>query len=299
LDAPGHISIAGGSGPTANLGRALSALGGIERFIFQGDSVAIKPNCAWDRTPQQAANTDPELINALVRTCLEAGAASVVVVDNSCHDPERSFQRSGIAEAAKSAGAKIAHQKSARTVTLDLGGVALGTWEVLEPLAEADRVINVPVVKHHSLSRATLGMKNWFGAIVGRRNSLHQRVDQVCAELCAAFRPTLTVVDATRVLTAGGPTGGSLDLVKHVDQVAVEDVGDEVVADALDLVGADRSRPGEDRALGVHADDLCRAGSGRRAGQAADRQLRNRRQYMRCDGRVLKGAYRVCARRTR
>ncbi len=230
LDAPGHISIAGGSGPTANLGRALSALGGIERFIVQGDSVAIKPNCAWDRTPQQAANTDPELINALVRKCLEAGAASVVVVDNSCHDPERSFQRSGIAEAAKSAGAKIAHQKSARTVTLDLGGVALGTWEVLEPLAEADRVINVPVVKHHSLSRATLGMKNWFGAIVGRRNSLHQRVDQVCAELCAAFRPTLTVVDATRVLTAGGPTGGSLDLVKHVDQVAVST--DPVAADA-------------------------------------------------------------------
>jgi uncharacterized protein (DUF362 family) len=127
-------------------------------------------------------------------------------------------------------GAKIAHQKSARTVTLDLGGVALGTWEVLEPLAEADRVINVPVVKHHSLSRVTLGMKNWFGAIVGRRNSLHQRIDQVCAELADAFRPTLTVVDATRVLTAGGPTGGSLDLVRPVDRVAVST--DPVAADA-------------------------------------------------------------------
>jgi uncharacterized protein (DUF362 family) len=229
-DAPGRMAIAGGSGPSANLDRALASLGGMGSFVGPGHNVAIKPNCAWDRTPQQAANTDPELINALVRKCLEAGAESVVVVDNSCHDPERSFQRSGIAEAAKSAGAKVAHQKSARTVTLDLGGVALGTWQVLRPLADADRVINVPIVKHHSLSRATLGMKNWFGAIVGRRNSLHQRVDQVCAELCAAFRPTLTVVDATRVLTAGGPTGGSLDLVRHVDQIAVST--DPVAADA-------------------------------------------------------------------
>ena len=229
-DEPGRIAVAGGSGPAANLGRALDSLGGIERFVSRGESVAIKPNCAWDRSPQQAANTDPELIASLVRLCLDAGATSVVVVENSCHDPERSFQRSGIAAAATAQGAKIAHQKSARTVTLDLGGVALGSWEVLKPLAEADRVINVPVVKHHSLSRVTLGMKNWFGAIVGRRNSLHQRIDQVCAELAAAFRPTLTVVDATRVLTAGGPTGGSLDLVRHVDQVAVST--DPVAADA-------------------------------------------------------------------
>lgn len=229
-EAPGRMSLAGGAGPNANLDRALAALGGIGGFVAPGETVAIKPNCAWDRTPQQAANTDPELIGALVRKCLEAGAASVVVVDNSCHDPERSFQRSGIAEAARSAGGRIAHQKSADTVTLDLGGVALGSWQVLRPLAEADRVINVPVVKHHSLSRATLGMKNWFGAVVGRRNSLHQRIDQVCAELCAAFRPTLTVVDATRVLAAGGPTGGSLDLVRHVDQIAVST--DPVAADA-------------------------------------------------------------------
>jgi len=101
---------------------------------------------------------------------------------------------------------------------------------VLHPLVEADRVFNVPVVKHHSLGRATLGMKNWFGALVGPRGSLHQRLPQVCAELGAALRPTLTVVDATRVLTAGGPTGGSLDLVRADDLVAV--ATDPVAADA-------------------------------------------------------------------
>ncbi|MCU0302601.1 MAG: DUF362 domain-containing protein [Thermoanaerobaculales bacterium] len=228
--APGRLAVAGGAGPRANLGRALAALGGIELFVRPGDRVAVKPNCAWDRSPEQAANTDPELVGEIARLCLAAGAASVVVVDNSCHDPARAFARSGIAEAARAAGATVAHQRSAGTVTLDLGGSVLGPWEVLAPIAGADRVINVPVVKHHSLGRATLGMKNWFGAIVGRRASLHQRIDQVCAELGAAFRPTLTVVDATRVLTGGGPTGGSLDLVRPDDLVAVST--DPVAADA-------------------------------------------------------------------
>ena len=226
----GSLVIAAGEGPRTNLERALRPLGGMENFIGAGHRVAVKPNCAWDRSPEQAANTDPELIGEIVRLCLAAGAASVVVLDNSCHDPARAFARSGIAEATRTAGGTVVHQKNTGTVTLDLGGAALGPWDVLQPIAEADRVINVPVVKHHSLARGTLGMKNWFGAIVGHRASLHQRLGQVCAELGAAFRPTLTVLDATRVLTGGGPTGGSLDLVRHDDLIAV--ATDPVAADA-------------------------------------------------------------------
>jgi uncharacterized protein (DUF362 family) len=73
-------------------------------------------------------------------------------------------------------------------------------------------------------------MKNWFGAVVGNRSSLHQQIGRVCAELGAAFNPTLTVMDATRVLAGGGPTGGSLSLVKPMDLVAV--ATDPVAADA-------------------------------------------------------------------
>jgi uncharacterized protein (DUF362 family) len=229
-DAPGALATACGEGPTANLRHALASLGGINAFVKPGERIAIKPNCAWDRSPEQAANTDPELIGELVRQCLSAGAASVTVLDNSCHDPGRAFTRSGIEKAARDAGGATAHQRNAGTVKLDLGGTILGPWKVLKPIAEADRVINVPVVKHHSLSRATLGMKNWFGAVVGRRPNLHQRIAQVCAELGSAFRPTLTIIDATRILTGGGPTGGSLALVNPADCIAV--ATDPVAADA-------------------------------------------------------------------
>ncbi len=194
-----ELAAAGGRGPVENVRFALAAIGGIGAFVKPGERVVIKPNCAWDRTAEQAANTNPELIGELTRLCLAAGAASVMVVDNSCHDPGRSFVRSGIEAASRDAGAATAHQRNLDTVRMDLGGTVLGPWDVLEPIATADRVINVPIVKHHSLSRATLGMKNWFGAVVGRRPNLHQRIAQVCAELGAAFRPTLTVIDATRV----------------------------------------------------------------------------------------------------
>jgi len=229
-DAQQRLVVAKGQGPVQNLNRALAAVGGIDGFIRPGEKIAIKPNCAWDRTPEQAANTNPELVGELVRLCIAAGAASVVVVDSTCHDAKRAFERSGIGAAAREAGASIAHQESAGTVQLELGGTRLGAWDVLRPLAEADRVINVPIVKHHSLTGATLGMKNWFGAVVGRRSQLHQRIHQVCAELGAVFRPTLTVVDATRILTGDGPTGGSLSLVRVLDQIAV--ATDPVAADA-------------------------------------------------------------------
>jgi uncharacterized protein (DUF362 family) len=229
-EAAGRLATSCGGGPVANLRQALAALNGIQTFVKPGERVAIKPNCAWDRSPEQAANTNPELIGELVRQCLSAGATSVTVVDNSCHDPGRAFTRSGIEKAARDEGGATAHQRNTGTVKLDLGGTILGPWDVLNPIAEADRVINVPIVKHHSLSQATLGMKNWFGAVVGRRPNLHQRIAQVCAELGAAFRPTLTVVDATRILTGGGPTGGSLALVNPADCIAV--ATDPVAADA-------------------------------------------------------------------
>ncbi len=230
LEEQGRLAVAGGAGPVENVRRAMAALGGMEKFISRGDKVAIKPNAAWDRTPEQAANTNPEVVGELVRQCLAAGAASVVVLDNTCHNAKRVFDRSGIGNAALTAGATVATQDSVGTSTANLGGITLGRWRVLRPIIEADRLINVPIVKHHSLARATLGMKNWFGAVVGARPSLHQNIGRVCAELGTAFNPTLTVIDATRVLTGGGPTGGSLSLVRPMDLVAA--ATDPVAADA-------------------------------------------------------------------
>jgi uncharacterized protein (DUF362 family) len=208
-----------GPDPRANVRRALAALGGIERFVRSGESVLIKPNLGWDRLPEQAANTDPGVVAELVALCRAAGARRVVVTDISCNDPRRCFARSGVAEAARAVGAEVVDAQRLALVPVRLAGLANGL-DVIEELLRADRVINVPVVKHHGLSRVTLGMKNWFGVLGDGRNRLHQDIHRAVAELGALFRPTLTVVDATRVLLRNGPQGGSLADVRALGAVA-------------------------------------------------------------------------------
>ena len=218
-----------GADPAANVRRAVAALGGMEAFVKKGESVLIKPNAGWDRLPEQAANTDPKVVAELVRLCKADGAKRVVVADVSVNDPVRSMTRSGLLEAARGAGAEVLDGKSVQMVQASLAGSSAGL-EVIDLLFSCQRVINVPIAKHHGLSRATVGMKNWFGVLGKGRNRLHQGIDRAVAELGATFRPTLTVVDATRVLLSNGPQGGSLSDVKAVNAVAAS--LDPVLADA-------------------------------------------------------------------
>lgn len=221
-----------GPDPAANVRRAVAALGGMGTFVATGETVLIKPNVGWDRVPEQAADTNPEVVAELVRLCLGAGAKRVIVADRPCNDPRRSFERSGIGPVARKAGAQVLHPPRVALERADLSGTLSGL-SVMKAALEANRVINVPVVKQHSLSRATLGMKNWFGVLGDGRPRLHQGIHRAVAELGAVFRPTLTVIDATRILLANGPQGGSLDDVREVGAVAA---GTDPVA--LDAWGA-------------------------------------------------------------
>lgn len=220
IDPSRRAVVARGDDPAANVRRAIAAVGGMERFVRKGETVLVKPNVGWDRLPEQAANTEPRVVAELVRLCRAAGAKKVVVADLSCNDGARSFARSGIAGAAREAGAEVHDHRSLKLVPANLTGTSAGL-AVFEAAIAADRVINVPIAKHHGLSRVTIGMKNWFGLLGSGRNRLHQDIDRCIAELGAIFRPTLTVIDATRVLLANGPTGGSLSDVKSVGAICV------------------------------------------------------------------------------
>lgn len=217
------------AGPADLVRRAIAEMGGMTRFISRGETVVIKPNVAWDRLPEQAATTNPEAVAEMVRLCLSAGARSVIVADVTCNDAEACFERSGIAAAARAAGAEVVLPQPRFFTTVDLKGDTLGAWPVLEPFLDADRLINLPIAKHHSLTGVTLGMKNWYGLIGGDRNRLHQRIHESIADLAGFAKPTLTVLDAYRVLMRSGPTGGSVDdveqkntVIASVDPVAVD-----------------------------------------------------------------------------
>jgi len=211
-----EMVVSKGGEPRQLVQKAIQELGGIGRFISRGDVVVIKPNVAWDRTPAQAANTNPEAVAEMVRLCQGAGAKSIIVTDVSINDPRRCFARSGIAAAALAEGAQVILTNERRFREVDLHGELLRSWPVFEPFLEADKMINMPVAKHHSLTGATLGMKNWYGILGGQRQRLHQHIHESLVDLADFMRPTVTLIDAYRVLVRNGPSGG------NVSDVALE-----------------------------------------------------------------------------
>jgi uncharacterized protein (DUF362 family) len=252
-----HLTVAQGGEPRSLVQKALENLGGIGRFISRGDVVLLKPNIAWDRTPEQAANTNPEVVAEMVRQCRQAGARRVVVTDVSCNEARRCFQRSGIQAAALAEGAEVILPDPELYREVDMGGVVLKSWPVFTPFLEADKVINLPIAKHHNLTGATLGMKNWYGILGGQRNRLHQQIHQSLADLAAFMLPTLTMMDCYRILVRNGPTGGNLEdvelkktIVAGTDPVAL----DAYVAKAYWNLDAERLpylQMAADRGLGI------------------------------------------------
>ncbi|MFP6683939.1 MAG: DUF362 domain-containing protein [Polyangiaceae bacterium] len=245
-----------GDSPAERTRAAIDGMGGMARFIKRGDLVAIKPNIGWDRGPLHAANTNPVVVATLVTLALEAGAKRVVVTDASCNDATRCFQRSGIWKSAYDAGAEVILPAAHRFRPLRLGGVVLDEWPIYRPLVAVDKIINVPVAKHHNLARFTAAMKNWYGLLGGRRNRLHQNIDRSIADLATFMQPTLTVVDATRVLMRNGPQGGNIadtkelnTIIASIDQVAID-------AYCTQLIGVQASdvpylHMGQERGLGT------------------------------------------------
>jgi uncharacterized protein (DUF362 family) len=210
--------------------KTFEAAGGISKFISKGDVVVVKPNISWARRPEMAASTNPTVLEAVVELCQEAGARKVRIADNTIHDVRRCFALTGAGMVAKNTGADLIYPRSSLMRRMKLQGNRLDIWPVFVPLVEADKVINLPVAKHHSLSVLTLGMKNWIGAVGGRRNKLHQDIHMTIVDLAQFFNPTVTLIDGIRIMTRNGPSGGSTSDVVQKNTLILSN--DPVAADA-------------------------------------------------------------------
>jgi uncharacterized protein (DUF362 family) len=214
-----RMVIVHGSDPAINVRAAIEQLGGMQLLLDKNDTVLVKPNIGWRRPPEHAANTHPEVVAEVVRLCREVGPRRVIVTDCPVRKSRPAFEWSGIGEAAAAAGAEviIPEDSSYRTVLIS---DRLGIWDVLEPFVTATKIINVPVAKSHEEMRSIAGMKNWFGITTKYRVAWHNDLERSIAELGALMRPTLTVIDASRVLMRGGPAGAGIGAVKQVGAIA-------------------------------------------------------------------------------
>ncbi|MDZ7263194.1 MAG: DUF362 domain-containing protein [candidate division KSB1 bacterium] len=228
---PVDLAVIQNGDPAAMVRKSLEVLGGISRFVKKGQVVVVKPNIGWDRVPEQAATTNPDVVAEIVRLCLKAGAAKVKVFDKTCNQARRCYQRSQIEKAASDAGAEVSHiyPQKFRKVTISQGK-ELKSWEFYQDALEADVFINVPIAKHHSLSRVTLGLKNIMGVIGENRGHIHNRFDVKIVDLNTVIKPQLTILDAVRILMDNGPQGGNLNDVKEMNMIIAG--ADPVAVDA-------------------------------------------------------------------
>jgi len=214
------LSVVQNGEPAVMVRKAMEMLGGIGKFVKKGNVVVVKPNIGWDRVPEQAATTNPDVVAEIVSLCVKAGASRVKVFDNTCNEARRCYKRSEIELAAEKAGADVSfmYEQKYKKVTIE-NSVAVQSWEFYQDALEADVFINVPIAKHHSLSKVTLGMKNIMGIIGGNRGKIHNQFDKKIVDLNYVVRPQLTIIDAVRMLMANGPVGGNLNDVKKMDTI--------------------------------------------------------------------------------
>ncbi|MFW6081298.1 MAG: DUF362 domain-containing protein [Desulfosalsimonas sp.] len=190
--------------------KAVEMLGGIERFVKKGNRVVIKPNMSFDTGPERASNTHPDVVRTLAEMCRKAGAGRVLVLDNPLRPAEKCIENSGIGAACESV-----EKGMARTVTdpsrfseVEIKGAkSLKKTEVMKEVLNADVLIAAPVAKSHSGAGVSLSMKGMMGLISNRgvmhRLDLHESI----TDLASFLTPQLTVIDASRVLSSGGPGG--------------------------------------------------------------------------------------------
>lgn len=226
------VAVAEGTDYPSITRKAINAVGGMKRFVKPGDVVVVKPNMGWDRSTELAANTHPQVVRAVVEECLAAGAKKVKVFDSSCNDARRCYVNSGIEGALKGMkNVECKHIEPERFRKVVLNGQFLKEWELYDEALSADVYINVPVAKHHGLSKLTLGLKNVMGIMGGTRGYIHRNLDVALADINAQFKTHLTIIDATRILTAHGPQGGNKADVKVLNKVIAST--DTVAADAF------------------------------------------------------------------
>ncbi len=229
---PPVLAVAEGKDYAAIARNAVAALGGIGKFVKKGNVVVVKPNIGWDRRPEYAATTHPAVIKAIVEDCLAAGAKKVKIFDNTCNDARRCYENSGIHEALKGLkNTELKYVESERFKNTKMNGVFLKEWELYDEALSADVFINVPIAKHHSLTRLTLGLKNIMGIMGGNRGYLHRNIEDALCDANIFVKSHLTIIDATRILLDHGPQGGNLKDVKVLNKVIAS--ADIVAADAF------------------------------------------------------------------
>lgn len=238
------------------LSQALELLGGIGHFVRPGQRVLIKPNLLSAKPPDLAVTTHPTVVKAAIQLVREAGGVPLVGDSPAVGSLYRVAERAGILKVIQETGARLEPFEESVEVA-PLPGSIFKKLEVAREAIEADVILNVPKLKTHSQMLLTLGVKNLFGCVVGKRKAqwhLMAGVERdafatMLVELYQVLKPTLTIVDGVVGMEGDGPGNGNpraLGLIfAGADAVALDRVISEVLRIKPDSLPTTRAAQGK------------------------------------------------------
>ena len=240
--------------------KALAFLGGVESIIRPTDRVFVKTNHLNPPSPaERGIVTHPVFVEGVLSVLRDATSHLVVGddVDSRLGD---GFQVSGYRAMAERLGVRLVNLREEGFVEVDCRGTILGKVLVSRTALEADRIVDLPKLKTHSLTLFTGAVKNLYGAIpAGLRTRFHGEYTksadfaQVLVDLFSVLRPCLTLMDGVVAMEGDGPAGGKLRelgiLLASEDAVALDAVACRVIG--LDPLAVETTRFAAERGLGI------------------------------------------------
>ena len=189
----------------------------VEKDLNPEIRVVIKPNFVMACRPEMAATTHPMLIKAVVRWLKAHGIKNIIIAESSgglytAEHLKKIYNVCGVAGLGFDEALNF--DTGSRSVNTQ-PGFANGSFNVINPICEADYIINMPKIKTHGMVGFSCGMKNLFGVIPGlEKPQLHYRwpdiedFSKMIFELDRIIAPQITLVDAVEGMEGNGPTGG-------------------------------------------------------------------------------------------
>ena len=198
--------------PAAAIDKLFSSLGGLKKLIpgeVESATVLLKPNLCLPHPPASATTTSPDLMDALCSHLAGNKVKRIIVTDHTLQKAA-SFKDNALVKVGdKYKQAKVVVANEQRLYEpVEVEGKVLKKTELMKTLGRADFFVNVATAKNHSATQVSLATKNLMG-VIWNRSEFHTKLDlhQAIADLASAVRPGLNIVDASRVLLNGGPTG--------------------------------------------------------------------------------------------
>lgn len=195
---------------------SLDLLGGIKSLFKRGETVLLKPNLLLAKGAERAVTTHPSIVRAAITLAREAGAIPIVGDSPGMGSAGKVADSCGIGAVCREMDVAVVNFKESVTVINPRGG-QFKRFEIAKDSLKADAILNLPKVKTHAQMYLTLGVKNLFGCVVGKRKPqwhLTAGVDtgtfaRMLVALYLTLKPRLTIADGIVGMEGNGPGSGT------------------------------------------------------------------------------------------